>query len=71
MADNDKPFAAVLDHPEDTIHCLRVIEFVGPRKWVDNMLGRSFLRPDSPAPLGDGREAREVGRVLRVIKRHE
>lgn len=48
---------------DERIRVIRVLEFVGPKEWIETTLGRSYVTGDISERLGEGREARELLRM--------
>ena len=45
---------------EDQVRVVRVLEFVGPREWIEGMQQKNWLSVDRPAPFVGVQTAREI-----------
>jgi len=54
---------------EGIIKVTRVLEYIGPRKWVEDTLAKSYItREGSPSFLSPPRSIREISRKEEEVK---
>lgn len=41
----------------------RILEYIGPREWLDRTLARSYVQPDKPAHITEQTRIVEVDRT--------
>lgn len=51
----------------ERVRVIRVLEFIGPKDWIETTLRRSYVTGDISNSLGEGQEARELVRIQEVL----
>lgn len=51
---------------DDTIRVVRILEYVGPRWWIEQVLDKSWLTMGK-AELGANKHIQELTRVVEVL----
>lgn len=59
------------DTSDERIRVIRVLEFIGPRAWIETTLERSYVTGDITQRLGNGLEARELVRIQETLPQEE
>lgn len=52
---------------DERVRVIRVLEFIGPKEWIETTLRRSYVTGDVTNTLGEGREARELARIQEIL----
>lgn len=58
-------------HPKDIVMVTRVLEYRGPREWVNNVLHKSYISKKSPLGIHSPRSIRELSRTYTTIAKEE
>jgi hypothetical protein len=53
---------------EDIVRVIRVLEFVGPRSWIERTMQGRWLRPDPLTNLDPEKRAKELIYIEEVIR---
>lgn len=69
MSENPDPYGVepatvpVAPNPREIVRVVRVLEFIGPRSWIEGLLTQAWLAPGRVPILGPGLTARELLRT--------
>jgi len=58
-------------HPKDIIKVTRILEYIGPREWINNVLYKSYIGKKTPTIIHSPRSIREISRSYVTVTKKE